>query len=87
MPDLTIVIMQQCKGQRVFNIGGYTQTGIGTEQPTCTCKGYKYKKMCKHIGEAQDRLCSYHEQIHGEPEEDGICPFCGGPTEYVRVGV
>ena len=88
MSDLTIVIIQQCRNENsIFKFGGYTQTGIGTEQPTCTCKGYKYKRMCKHIREAQDRLCQYHEQIHGKPRVDGICPFCGGSTEYVKVGV
>lgn len=87
MPDLTIQIMQQCAEDGERNIGGYKQVGLGTENPSCTCKGFKYRKNCKHIKQALGDICQYHELVHGKPKVDGICPLCGGKTEYVKVGV
>ena len=97
MPDLTIEYMQQCASTvdgSTFHIGGYEQhlsPAMGYD--TCTCKAYKFSKgdifdkTCKHIKEAREQLCTYHEQIDGPPEVDGVCPKCGGPTTVVRVGV
>ena len=87
MPDFTFEIFQQCKVQKIWNINNYTQTGIGTENPACNCKGFQYHGKCKHIRQAQEEMCQYHEMIHGSPEIDGICPFCGNETEYVKVAV
>jgi hypothetical protein len=90
MPDLSIVIMQQCSNTlRHTQIGGYDQTVAYSERDVnhCTCKGFKFRKTCKHVNEAIESLCNYHEQVDGEPELDGICPKCLEPTEYVRVGV
>jgi len=96
MPDLTIEVMQMCidlQGTQYARLGGYTQT-IDREFDIyhCTCPSYKYRKrengaMCKHLREFEERLCSYHELADGPPEEDGVCPRCGKPTVYVRVGV
>jgi hypothetical protein len=88
MPDLSIEIMQQCSQMHEgFNIGGYQQVGIGTEQPSCTCKGFQFHGYCKHIKQAQEEMCSYHQLTHGRPKVNGICPLCGAPTEYVKVAV
>lgn len=87
MPDFTFQLMQQCIGKTSDTIGGYCQTGLGTERPRCTCKGFKYYGDCKHLRQARKDMCPYHELIHGKPTEDGICPLCGMPTEYVRVAV
>jgi hypothetical protein len=34
-----------------FNIGGYTQTSNHIGSITCTCKGYHFRKKCRHIEE------------------------------------
>jgi len=90
MIDLTITIMQQCSNSlKHCEIGGYQQTVAYSErdQNTCTCKGYQFRKHCKHIDEAMTQLCNYHEQVDGPPDIDGVCPKCGAPTDYVRVAV
>jgi len=92
MPDLTIEIMQQCSNMEGHGgFGGYHQyaslypTSRHTEN--CTCEGFKFRGDCKHINLAREKLCNYHEQVDGSPDVDGVCPRCGSPTEYVRVGV
>jgi len=94
MPDLTIVVMSMCSDlerDHTFHIKGYTQEfNSRFMQPTCTCPAYKFSKepkWCKHLEEAQHLICHYHEQFDGPPEVEGICPQCGKPTVYVRVGV
>ena len=87
MPDLTIVTMQKCKQNKRYSIGGYKQVYISGFEFYCSCKGYKFRKKCKHLSQIETNLCHYHEQIDGSPEIDGICPLCGNKTEYVKVGV
>lgn len=96
MPDLTIEIMQQCKAGldgKHFQINGYDQFIARNEHTTasCTCKAFQFStsfpKWCKHLEEAANSLCDYHQQIDGPPETDRVCPKCGGPTEYVKVAV
>ena len=100
MPDLTIVIMQQCEGldhYQVAEVGGYYQTRLFTDEPTCSCKAWQFGKRvrgrkfpCKHINEAEKitpQPCSWHEQWGISQEVKGMCPECGGKTIPVRVGV
>ena len=99
MPELYIVTMSQCengfRGQnhKTGENGKYdTFFGHGTF-PHCTCPAFKYskgdmwEKTCKHIEAVKAETCDYHELVDGRPEVEGICPKCGGPTEYVKVGV
>jgi len=67
--------MQQCRslGRDTWHIGGYIQTGMGSERtwPTCTCAAYKFSKTikmfgscmvkppCKHIKEIQKTRCNW----------------------------
>jgi hypothetical protein len=98
MPDLTI--MQQCASlaHQAFAVRGstgrvYTVTFETSEQTgptaTCTCAAFKYSngKACKHIRAAQPRHCTWHQMDGKAIQEDGVCPVCGGPTQYVRVAV
>ena len=92
MPDMTIEIMQVCSARsRIVrgNIGGYEQSLDPHGRSSCTCRSFKYRKSgwCKHLGELDRQVCSYFEQVDGPPEADGVCPQCGGPTEFVRVAV
>lgn len=88
MPDLTYEVMEQCSGDKNTRwVGGYYQSGIGTEQPKCSCLGFKYHKNCKHIEQVLNEMCPYHELTHGKPKTPGWCPLCGGPTQKVYVGV
>lgn len=60
---------------------------------SCTCPAFKFSKArtCKHIEAAKSERCGWgHEAYCGsfsEPNPDGSCPKCGGPTEVVKVGV
>jgi len=95
MPDLTIEVMSMCSSLEhgeYGNVGGYTQyIHHGHNDYTCTCKAFKYRKnrdmMCKHLREFDSSLCHYHELVDGPPDVEGVCPKCGKPTVYVRVGV
>ncbi len=84
MADLSIEVMQQCKPVDT-NIDGYEQTTWPFN--SCSCKGFEVKKNCKHLKQAIEEACDYHEQFDGAPETDGVCPKCGNETEYVKVGV
>lgn len=102
MPDFNIVIMQQCRPVRHASVGGYEQDGLCDERtwPGCTCPAYKLGKRkinfggrmvpkeCKHIKQAQESACGWHEQFSDERQSKaGTCPRCGGETEPVRVAV
>lgn len=87
MPDFTIEIMQQCASTDCGSIGGYLQLDLRSERPSCTCKGYRFRKTCRHIKQAQSNICNFHQLVHGRPQIDGICPLCSHPTEYVQVAV
>lgn len=57
---------------------------------SCKCKGFQFRKTCKHITEAeQTRHCGYGwEASAGSPIEMGNeCPKCGGPTEAMSYAV
>jgi len=95
MPDLTIEVYPMCASlsrEVQYQIGGYVQTlyhGVYQMNDHCTCPAHKYhrNKVCKHLQEAYNQECGWHG-AYDEPQiEDGVCPRCGGPTEYVRVGV
>ena len=37
-----------------FNINGYTQMRNSIGNLTCTCKGYHFRKKCRHIDEVNN---------------------------------
>lgn len=89
MPDLTIEIMQQCAqlGRTSVSVTGSKGATYTVTPDSCTCLGFQYRHYCKHIELAVQQRCSWHELYGDAIEQDGICPDCGGPTEYVRVAV
>jgi len=96
MAMLDIVMMSRCRdgweGQS-HKVGKYDVFFGYGNYPHCTCPSFKYckgdlsEKTCKHIEEVKTKTCDYFELLDGPPDVAGICPKCGGPTEYVRVGV
>lgn len=93
VPELTIEIMAQCKSCSSYSseIGGYKQIITNRFLPQCTCKAFyysKHPKNCKHLKEAREKQCGWHQQFSDEVQtKKGICPRCGEETEYVKVGV
>jgi len=57
----------------------------------CTCKGFQFRKNCKHVKEVEKNRCSWHgaydERQNEEQEKNHICPVCGKETITVAVGV
>jgi predicted RNA-binding Zn-ribbon protein involved in translation (DUF1610 family) len=93
MPDFTIEYYDMCSDleeHKRWNVGGYTQSYFMGEL-TCTCKGYKFRKTCKHINEVEKNRCTWHgaydEVQTKEQEKNHICPMCGKETVVVRVAV
>ena len=93
--DYDYVIKQYCADSNSANVGGYSQTGL-LSIPMCTCPAFKYgktrdghgDKTCKHIKQALEEGCFWHELYSEEPvKETGVCPRCGGRTEYVKVAI
>ena len=95
MPELSIVYMQMCASNEYAerDIRGYRQVyDPHLDGWTCTCKGFTYRKTCKHIKQAEEERCGWHQQYSDEvqteaQENDHICPKCGNTTMTVRVGV
>lgn len=57
---------------------------------SCGCKGFKYRKTCKHIVQADEERCHWGEgAISGSPEssDNDKCPDCGQKLIAVMVGV
>ncbi len=108
MPDLDIVYKQQCMEwmhksvevpsssdpSKTYTVtADFSETRRRENEYHCTCKGYQFRKMCKHVQHVIDNklICDWH-QMWGmgqskEEKENYICPKCKGKTEVVRVGV
>ncbi len=99
MPDLTIHAARWCMenehAERTY------EGSTGTEYKTtysrgnpgaygynwgCTCPGFKFRKICKHVKEAEASRCDYGwEAAAGSPTEMGkTCPNCKGPTAIME---
>ena len=94
MSDLTLESARWCQTNEFYGdvVRGYVVT-YGASNPGphqcnwhCTCKGFQFRKTCKHIEEAKADRCGYGwEAAAGSPIEMGMtCPKCGGPTSTVR---
>ena len=67
MPDLTLHNARWCITNETDerNIGEYRQTyrtnNLGSDAVNwyCTCKGFRFRKTCKHITQAEQERCGY----------------------------
>lgn len=95
MADLSIQYMYQCESNSRMTVLGSKGQKVHLRRFRgsweCECKGYEYRGTCRHVKEAEQSACFWHQQVEGgEPVlENGEkrCPECGGPVEVVRVGV
>ena len=44
----------------------------------CDCKGYKFRRTCRHVVQAESMRCGWQAFVHGGEPVDGRCPRCGG---------
>ncbi len=97
---LDIVPMRQClsnehvevkaqgsKGDVYTCTFGPTNHGPVQYDWTCDCKGFKFRKKCKHVIDAERDRCGWHQQFDGGRSMMGYCPRCGNETQIVMVGV
>jgi hypothetical protein len=94
MVDFTISYEFECSDlaqESVSHVGGYEQRKFfnhGGFEWTCTCLGYKYRRICKHIKEAESNLCDWNSMYSEEKQTTpGICPKCGKETVIIKIGV
>lgn len=55
----------------------------------CSCKAFVFSKnkTCKHIEKVKHLRCGWNEELSAISEFIEKCPDCGGPVEYIKVGV
>ena len=91
MPDLNIEIFPVCSQLEPYkhrwNVGGYEQNVNHFYEIECTCKGYQFRKTCKHAKQVDEERCTWHGAYDEPMTEKNACPRCGNPVIYVRVGV
>lgn len=54
---------------------------------TCDCKGYQFRKSCRHIKAAETMRCGWNQFVHGGEPIDGRCPKCGGEVTAENYAV
>jgi hypothetical protein len=77
-----------------MQLGGYEQV-YGPMPPgddyaygwTCTCKGFYFRRRCKHVRHAETLHCGWEQMHHGGAPIDGRCPKCERPTITISYAV
>ena len=93
MPDLTLTPYWHCKSGRYFETTIESSSGNGEyivsfdadtppdKQWRCECKGWQFRRRCRHISIAKKELCGWTSKLHEGEVTDGACPRCGGEVE------
>jgi hypothetical protein len=94
MADLTSHSFYYCKSVENFSvkIGDYTvkhgrSGGQYVYDFSCTCKGFKFNKKCKHIEQAKSQYCGWDQFIDGIESVGSSCPKCCGEISFRFVAV
>jgi len=96
MPDLTEETFWLCASAHAWETTinghvvryGYQARGPVQYDYACDCKGFTYRRRCRHIDEAKTAHCKWHQFIDGgEPTVEHHCPRCGGPVTAERWAV
>lgn len=67
---------------------GFSHSGLYDYDYECTCKGFQFRKKCKHIEEAKKLHCNWNQFVDGGSPADSMCPRClVKPVVSIRVGV
>ncbi len=95
MPDLTVEHYPVCESARVWSttVEGITGRHTVTWEPgsegwnyRCTCKGFRFRRSCRHVEEARKQHCNWNGFVKGVSEAQE-CPKCGGPVFIQGYGV
>ncbi|MBT6046400.1 MAG: hypothetical protein HOG49_06220 [Candidatus Scalindua sp.] len=63
---------------------GRVPRGRGVQHDySCDCKGFKFRKTCKHIEEAKTKHCCWMQHIDGGDIVNDCCPKCGANVRSV----
>lgn len=96
MSDLTVHSARWCASNDHWTLSVPNSKGDGHHLVTfadgryaCTCKGFSYRRQCRHVAQAREQHCQYGwEAAAGSPVPMGKrCPKCGGPTSVVQYAV
>ena len=104
MPDFTTEYHAHCESYKAFSMtvasskkGEVYHVRYGEVDPAiygcqvawqCECKGFRFRKTCKHIAEAEKKRCGWNGFYDdGEVTKDGKCPQCGGETGAMGYAV
>jgi len=67
---------------------GPVESGPVQNDWSCTCKGWIYNRRCKHVDGAKLLRCGWNHELEPRPMPEGrVCPDCGGPLGFLRVGI
>lgn len=53
----------------------------------CDCKGFKFRRKCRHAEKAEGMRCGWQQFVHGGEPADGRCPKCRGEVTAERYAV
>ena len=95
MPDFVNEPFAYCESVENFvaTVGDYVVTHGHTPFGEChygwqcTCKGFKFRKYCKHIEIAKQDFCGWDEFVDGDGVKHNTCPSCGSALKSRMVAV